>query len=375
MDVTNFKALVRLAESAGQVILHHQADAVDTYLVNDNGTVYRYQIRLPAGELGRVDRSHVEADPAALADAATTLADAAGAPTNAPRPRTLRGPPRPRPEPSGYDPGVTDLRRLQYFLAVARERNFTRAAEQLHIAQPALSRQVRLLEEELGVALLHRTTHAFELTEAGAFLLERGPAVLAAADELWRNARTYGSGERGSVVIAYGASASYETAPRLVEALAARHPGVAGHDVGQVRERDRGRRRRRLGRSGTHPLSAGASRAWRRARSGASPRACSCAATIGWPATPRPPSAARRATSTVLMHPREANPGHYDAVVELCREAGFEPRVLLRSLSFDLAYTPVVKGRRRRHHRRVLAAGAAGRLGWVRPSAHRSPWR
>ena len=67
---------------------------------------------------------------------------------------------------------MTDLRRLQYFLAVARERNFTRAAEQLHVAQPALSRQVRLLEEELGVELLHRTTHEFELTEAGAFLLE-----------------------------------------------------------------------------------------------------------------------------------------------------------------------------------------------------------
>ena len=121
---------------------------------------------------------------------------------------------------------MTDLRRLQYFVAVARERNFTRAAEQLHIAQPALSRQVRLLEQELGVELLHRTTHAFELTEAGAFLLERGPAVLAAAEELWRSARTYGSGERGSVVIAYGASASYETAPKLLEALASRHPEV-----------------------------------------------------------------------------------------------------------------------------------------------------
>ena len=121
---------------------------------------------------------------------------------------------------------MTDLRRLQYFLAVARERNFTRAAAQLHIAQPALSRQIRLLEEELGVELLHRTTHEFELTEAGAFLLDRGPAVLAAADELWRGVRTYGSGERGSIVIAYGASASYETAPKLLEALASRHPGV-----------------------------------------------------------------------------------------------------------------------------------------------------
>ena len=104
---------------------------------------------------------------------------------------------------------MTDLRRLQYFVAVAQERNFTRAAEHLHVAQPALSRQVRLLEQELGVELLHRTTHEFELTEAGQFLFERGPALLAAAEELWRSVRSYGTGERGEVVVAYGASSSY----------------------------------------------------------------------------------------------------------------------------------------------------------------------
>ena len=87
---------------------------------------------------------------------------------------------------------------MQYFVTVAQERNFTRAAERLHVAQPALSRQVRLLEQELGVELLHRTTHEFELTEAGEFLLERGPMVLSAADELWRSVRTYGTGERGA---------------------------------------------------------------------------------------------------------------------------------------------------------------------------------
>ena len=237
---------------------------------------------------------------------------------------------------------MTDVRRLQYFLAVARERNFTRAAEQLHIAQPALSRQVRLLEDELGVELLHRTTHAFELTEAGAFLLERGPAVLAGLDDLWRGVRTYGSGDRGSVVIAYGASASYETAPKLLAALAARHPGVqiatavksvseivagvtegsidlglircppteAGLDVRTIRREPQGLLVRR-----DHPLAHG-------------------------------PAAAVSdlAGESVLLHAREANPGHYDAIVELCRAQGFEPRVLLRSLSFDLAYTPVANG-------------------------------
>jgi hypothetical protein len=77
VDVTSFKALARLAESAGQLVLHHQADAVDTYLVNDNGTVYRYQITLPLVSWGEWTETSVDADPAALADAAMVLAEAA----------------------------------------------------------------------------------------------------------------------------------------------------------------------------------------------------------------------------------------------------------------------------------------------------------
>jgi signal peptidase I len=83
VDVTDFKALVRLAEAAGQMILHHQADAVDTYLVNDNGTVYRYQIALPLVAWGEWTETNVSADPSALADAAAVLADAA-APADVP---------------------------------------------------------------------------------------------------------------------------------------------------------------------------------------------------------------------------------------------------------------------------------------------------
>jgi hypothetical protein len=84
VDVINFKALVRLAETAGQVILHHQADAVDTYLVNDNGTVYRYQIKLPLVTWGEWTETNVAVDPEALADAATALAGAAAPGATAP---------------------------------------------------------------------------------------------------------------------------------------------------------------------------------------------------------------------------------------------------------------------------------------------------
>ena len=121
---------------------------------------------------------------------------------------------------------MPELRRLRYFVAVATERNFTRAAARLHVAQPALSRQVRLLERELGVELLRRTTHEVTLTDAGRFLLERAPGVLNASDDLWRAVRDFGAGERGRVVLGYGASAGYETAPRLLEAFAADLPGL-----------------------------------------------------------------------------------------------------------------------------------------------------
>lgn len=237
---------------------------------------------------------------------------------------------------------VTDLRRLQYFVAVARERNFTRAAERLHVAQPALSRQVRLLEQELGVELLHRTTHSFELTEAGEFLLERGPVLLGAADELWRNVRTYGTGEHGDVVIAYGGSASYETAPRLVQALTERHPRIAlTAAVKSVDEIAAGLRDGSIGLGLVRCASASADlemRTVRLERQGLLIRrdhrlASRDAVSIG-----------DVADDPLLLHPRDANPGHYDAVLGLCREQGFEPRVALRTLSFDLAYTPVLRG-------------------------------
>ena len=237
---------------------------------------------------------------------------------------------------------MTDLRRLQYFVAVAQERNFTRAAERLHIAQPALSRQVRLLEQELGVELLHRTTHEFELTEAGEFLLERGPALLGATDDLWRSVRRYGTGERGQVVVAYGASASYETAPRLLRALAESHPGITMTTaVKSVDEIVAGLRNGSvdLGLVRCPPEVAGLdARRVRIERQGVLMRRDHRLASNSMLAV------AELADETVLLHPRDGNPGHYDAVLGLFREHALEPRVQLRALSFDLAYTPVLQG-------------------------------
>ncbi len=82
-----------------------------------------------------------------------------------------------------------EIRLCRYFVAVAEELNFTRAAERLHTAQPSLSQQIRQLEEEVGTPLLHRDKHRIQLTEAGAVFLREARIVIAAADRALTLAR------------------------------------------------------------------------------------------------------------------------------------------------------------------------------------------
>src|SRR5918999_3548429 len=89
---------------------------------------------------------------------------------------------------------MPELRHLRVFAAVARERNFTRAAERLHMAQQAVSKSVAQLERELGVELFERTSRAVHLTSAGEALLADAPRVLSAADAAFERARGHGRG-------------------------------------------------------------------------------------------------------------------------------------------------------------------------------------
>lgn len=120
-----------------------------------------------------------------------------------------------------------NLRRLRYFVAVAEELNFTRAAERLHVAQPPLSTQVRLLEEELGAQLFVRDKKRVYLAPAGRELLGRARAILLAAEDAGRAVRSAAEGRSGRVTIGFTASAMFtERLPATLRRFRAGQAGI-----------------------------------------------------------------------------------------------------------------------------------------------------
>ncbi|GGR66754.1 DNA-binding transcriptional LysR family regulator [Nocardioides luteus] len=119
-----------------------------------------------------------------------------------------------------------ELRHLRYFVAVAEERHFGRAAARLHMAQPPLSQQIRQLEAELGLTLLTRTTRRVDLTPAGAAYLDRAREILGAVDDAAHEAASIASGRRGRLLIGCVGSATYSLLPDLARTLRAELPEV-----------------------------------------------------------------------------------------------------------------------------------------------------
>jgi DNA-binding transcriptional LysR family regulator len=119
-----------------------------------------------------------------------------------------------------------ELRHLRYFVAIAEERSFTRAAERLWVAQPGLSSQIRRLEAELGITLFTRHPRGVDLTDAGELFLERARAVLTAADDALATGQDLQTGRVGSVRLGLADEAHAVATPGLLAAFAREHPGV-----------------------------------------------------------------------------------------------------------------------------------------------------
>src|ERR671910_170590 len=119
-----------------------------------------------------------------------------------------------------------ELRQLRYFVAVAEESHFGRAAQRLHMSQPPLSMQIKGLEVELGVELLNRSTRRVTLTDAGRTFLERARAILSAVEEAKGAARSAEQGMQGRLEVGFISSASLSLLPPSIRLFRERFGGV-----------------------------------------------------------------------------------------------------------------------------------------------------
>jgi len=118
-----------------------------------------------------------------------------------------------------------ELRHLRYFVAVAEERNFTRAAERLHIAQPPLSRQIQQLEDVLGVQLFERNTRPLRLTDTGRFFYTHALQLLAQTSELEAMTRRVAKIEH-KMSVGFVGSTLYGMLPRIIRRFRTEHPDI-----------------------------------------------------------------------------------------------------------------------------------------------------
>ncbi|MDJ1009253.1 MAG: LysR family transcriptional regulator, partial [Paracoccaceae bacterium] len=109
------------------------------------------------------------------------------------------------------------IRWLEYFVTVAEERHFGRAAERLGIAQPPLSRQIKQTEDELGVLLFNRGRSQVTLTQAGEKFFERAQELLALLEEAQLEARRIGGGAEGRLRIGFVGSSTYGVVPNILK--------------------------------------------------------------------------------------------------------------------------------------------------------------
>src|SRR3954463_8181806 len=134
-----------------------------------------------------------------------------------------------RRSPGDANIGRMELRHLRYFVAVAEELHFRRAAERLHMSQPPLSQQIRTLEADVGATLLVRNQRRVELTAAGRAYLARARDILAAGEDAAREARRVQRGEVGRLDVGFVGSAMYSVVPELLRAFRERNPDVGLH--------------------------------------------------------------------------------------------------------------------------------------------------
>jgi DNA-binding transcriptional LysR family regulator len=216
-----------------------------------------------------------------------------------------------------------ELRHLRYFIAVAEELNFSRAAQRLHMAQPPLSVAIRQLEQEIGATLFSRTSREVKLTEAGEALLDGARRTLAEADAAVTAAQRVAAGELGILRIGYNWSAGFETMPTLGQAFKRQYA-----DLELVAEEMRPRRMSVALRSGAIDVALALypeiddDFSYRPIRREAVVVVLSSSHPLASEDAVRLDALADES----LLFPRDIAPRLHDFYADLCHNAGFEPK-------------------------------------------------
>jgi DNA-binding transcriptional LysR family regulator len=216
-----------------------------------------------------------------------------------------------------------ELRHLRYFVAVAEELHFRRAAERLHVAQPAVSEQVRKLEEELGVRLLNRTQRSVSLTDAGSAMLEEARRVLHQAERAIAAARNASDIATNRLRVGYLADSLSPAVPRALQHLQKRLPntrinletGTARNLIEEVR----------AGTLDAALVSLPAPTAGLE-RTLLGPQSAVVALPVMHRhAVEQVADLSLMVPERIVMLPREVNPAFHDGIVSLCRDLGLSP--------------------------------------------------
>lgn len=235
-----------------------------------------------------------------------------------------------------------ELRHLRYFVTLAEELHFGRAAERLHIAQPPLSQQIRQLETELGFELFHRTKRKVQLTEAGQVFLDEVQQIFKQLEQAIQVGRQTSRGEMGQLVVGFVSSAPYNILPTVLRAFRSSVPEVrlelhelttnqqfrwlreSRIDVGFVRppvEEDRLNFETIFQESlvvalpDTHELANQSNVCLRSLKN-----------------------------EPFILFPRLLAPGLYDLIISLCQQAGFSPNVTQEAIQMQTIVSLVAGG-------------------------------
>ena len=218
-----------------------------------------------------------------------------------------------------------ELKQLRYFVAVAEELHFGRAARRLFISQPALSFDIRKFEEQLGVQLLERTNKAVALTNAGYVLLEEARRLLEQAEEVRRIAARSAHGLAGRLRIGFVNSMLYRGLPEAVRRFEAEHPAVEVvlremNTIEQVHALQRMQIDLGFAHWGRFPAEVHSEPLF------SEPFLCCLPAGHRF-ARRRRIELATLAREPFILFPRSVSPHYHDQIIATCVEAGFSPQI------------------------------------------------